>query len=661
MNTVASLSWRRTLMRALVIVLTAVAAATGATAYAQPSEQTGNLPDHLRKYVPGSAEWQASPWMTAETCRDRGGDFSVWTENVVSDAATLMEHFHADAYEMDPQLGQATSAGYQRIAANIDVPDGYCVDDVTRWVGADDTKPFGFSWGLDPEHQSVHSCGPADLDRTFEANLYIGAERAPCDGFYLACIHAEGDDTQACEAWNAFSDDYVRQVEDMRSQAWDEHSPVTENWAAQSVIGGWFEDLTRAIATGAASLMAEAMTFWTQTDRTGMLESPAIVRIQDMLRYVGIALLVGSIMWQGIVLVYRRKADPLVNTGLGLLSFIGWSTAGGAAAVLLNEAGIALANDVLDESIAAFATTVGDSLAGQVGVMTGAVFFLSIILFFLSVIQWIIGFFRMGALVILLALLPTAAAGQLNDATKPWLRKVLSWCLALILYQPIAAIVFAIGLQLIGEGDDLSTVLVGMSVIALAVISMPTMLRFFDWGGQRLVPSGGGGGGAAALGAAAMVASSRGAAAGFGRHMDHNGPATRGSSSESPGTGAPLVSPAIGGGDGPGNQPAAPGGAPEATIGAALGTVSSRPDGTVGEHDVTSAATGAPTGAATGNAASGSSSTNTGTSGYGTNVGRPAPDGAARLTAAPESPSSTPPPGSVPPTGAAPDTAGEQR
>jgi type IV secretion system protein TrbL len=368
------------------------------------------------------------------------------------------------------------------------------------------------------------------------------------------------------------------------------------------------------------------MSFWTRTDRSAMLQDPAITEIQSLLKYVGIVLLTGSMIWQGIVMMYKKKLDPLVSTGLGLLSFVGWSSLGGTVAVLLNEAGIALAGQVLDKSIDTFAKTVGDSLLGQVGAATGSTFFLSIILFFLSCIQWVLGFFRQGALVILLALLPTAAAGQLNESTKPWLKKVLSWCLSLILYQPIAAIIFAIGLQLIG-GQDLSSVLVGMAVIALAIISMPTMLRFFDWGGQKLTTGGGGGGGAMALGAAG---SALGGASGLSKFMDKSGPGSQGNDS----SGAVPVAPAHQG-DGPGGPSdsgsdqeggaQSPSGGP--STGEQGGTGMPEPGGSGG--DPTSAATGAVGAeAGTGAAATGSAGT-TAAAGGGGAMAAAGPAGAA--------------------------------
>ncbi len=606
-----------------------------------------NLPSDLQQYVPGSQAWESSLWMTSPPCASRGGDFSIWASSVITDTPSLLAYFQPKQFGPSPAqpeykpLFDAILSGYKQLTTEIApiLPAGYCVDEMTRWTTIDvSSKPFGFPWGVTKElgHQSQFSCRADAADRNTrqeqEYNHYIGAERAMCDGFYVDCTNAPEAEKARCEAWNTFSDEYVRRVEKLRYKAINEH-PAQLNGETETkiktpgeligeVAGGWFADLTKVIATGAAKIMAEAMTFWTRADRTAMLQSPAIANIQSLLRYVGIVLLVGSMIWQGIVMMYKRKLDPLISTGMGLLSFVGWSTLGGTLAILINEAGIALAAQVLDDSITTFSQAVGDSLIGQVGVSTGATFFLSIILFLLGVVQWILGFFRQGALVILLSLLPTAAAGQLNEATKPWLKKVLSWCLSLLLYQPIAAIIFAVGLQLMGSGKDLASVLVGMAVVALAVISMPAMLRFFDWGGQKLVNSGGGGGGAMAVGAAASALGGGGAAS-FSKFMDQNGP---GGGPQKQGSGAPLVNPAHTG-DGPGGpgeqpgseQPGAPGGpdTSQAPGGSGPGGDTGRSSGAEGGTDPTNAATGAVGAEAGVGAATGAGASGTGASGAG--------------------------------------------
>ncbi|MFL6126384.1 hypothetical protein [Actinophytocola sp.] len=605
-------------------------------------KDVGEIPAPLQKYLPGSPGWDSSPWMTSPACRDKGGDFSAWAAAVIVDTPELLKVFNADIFGPDaPKEGKARSdailAGYQQLATDLQgqIPAGYCVDDVKRWAGEDPKmRPFGFAWGM--VDTTIFSCTDTEpgVKESEYRNKWVGAERAPCDGFSVSCKHA-GADQKRCDAWNEFSADYTDRVYTLRATAINDHPASQQGEVdtrikspeelAGDIADSAFGKLATAIAKGAATFLAEAMTFWTRTDRSSMLKSPAIKSIQDSLWYVAVVLLVGSVMWQGILLLFKRKPDPLVNAGMGLLSFIGWSTLGGTVAVVLYEAGLALTTQVLDESIDKFATAMGTAMMANVVVSAPIIFFLAIILFLLACIQWFLGFFRMGALVILLALIPLAAAGQINESTKPWLPKVAGWSLALICYQPVSGLVFAIGFTLIGDGTDISTVLTGMATLGLAVMSMPTLHRFFDWGGRSFASGGGGGGGPMVVGAAASALGGS-----FAQYMDRSGPGGRGGGGGQagggggPGGGAPPVAGANfgdvpGGGPGSGGNGAPGGGGPRPQAGGVVPAVSGTPHGSpttaaAGGTAATSATSGAA-GSSTAAGASGVSAAGAGPAG----------------------------------------------
>ncbi|WP_406639166.1 hypothetical protein [Amycolatopsis sp. WGS_07] len=626
-----------------VVLVIVVIGLLGAPAAGAQTPDLPNLPGNLQKYVPGSPAWRAAPWTTSMTCLARGGDFSAWARSVIRDAPELLSYFQPKVFgpQRDPgssAMADAIAAGYRQTADEVlaRMPTGLCVDELTRWTAKDPlAKPFGFPWGVTEKdgHQSKYSCRPDAIDPSTppaqQYNRYVGAERGPCTGFWIECAHADAADKQRCTAWNAFSDDFVRRVDKLRDRAIADHPPLRHNDTdtrlkspgeiVGDVVGGWFADLTKAFASSAAKMLAWSATYWLRTDRSWMLTNPAIDDVRGMLHGVTVTILVGSLIWQGIQVMWKRKPDPLVSAGLGLLSFVGWSSMSTTLAIVLNEAGVALASQVLDKSIKSFADAVGGSLLGQVGAATGVTFFLSIILLLLGVVQWVLGFFRQGALEVLLALVPTAAAGQLTDGMRPWLRKVLTWCLSLIMYQPICAVVFSIGFLLIGDAKDLSSVMVGVTVVFLATIAMPVMMRFFDWGGQKFAGGGGGGGGAMALGAAASMLGGNGAVSAFTRLMDRTGP---GGGSEKPDDdGAPAVQLATHG-DGPGGpaDPSGGGGQPWGQPGGGTGGPPITPsgDGSSGGCDLAGTAASVGAAAASGGA---SAAAGAGSSGGATGTG----------------------------------------
>lgn len=210
----------------LLALLVSVLSAPSATAAPRDVDE---LPAALQKYVAGSPAWQSSPWMTARSCLDKGGDFSVWVENVIADTPELLRVFHSSAFgdqapEEDRPRNDAILAGYRTLASDLrsQVPAGYCVNDIKHWTGEDPaTKPFGFAWGT--TNTSIFSCTDENAGSGSPPHGWVGAERAPCDGFHLRCTAVAGVDLLRCAMWNVFSNLYVAKVEALRARAINAH------------------------------------------------------------------------------------------------------------------------------------------------------------------------------------------------------------------------------------------------------------------------------------------------------------------------------------------------------------------------------------------------------------------------------------------------------
>lgn len=242
---------------ALVALLAAVMIAPSATAAPRDLDE---LPASLQKYVVGSQAWLTAPWMTASSCRDQGGDFSVWVENVIADTPELLDFFDSSVFgdrvsDEDRPRGDAILAGYRALAADQGVPGGYCVNDIKRWTGEDpEMKPFGFAWGM--KDTSMFSCADSDTSSdtgsdanadgnaasSSDRNRWVGAERGPCDGFHLRCDGAAAvGDRLRCALWNVFSASYVAKVEDLRTHAINAHpatgtAPVVEKTSTWKTV-----------------------------------------------------------------------------------------------------------------------------------------------------------------------------------------------------------------------------------------------------------------------------------------------------------------------------------------------------------------------------------------------------------------------------------------
>jgi hypothetical protein len=180
----------------------------------------------------------------------------------------------------------------------------------------------------------------------------------------------------------------------------------------------------------------------------------------------------------------------------------------------------------------------------------------------LSLVQAVLMLFRQAALIILAGVLPLAAAGSVAPMTRTWIRKVTAWSLALICYKPAAAAVYAVAFTMIGSGGSPRTALMGFVMLAMSVVMLPALMKFFTWTTGAIAGSGGGGQflGAATVGAIAVGAMRYGPGAGASAAQGHAsylssqmGPPPPGSGPGGPAYGPPA-------GPGPGN-PGGPSGA----------------------------------------------------------------------------------------------------
>lgn len=136
-----------------------------------------------------------------------------------------------------------------------------------------------------------------------------------------------------------------------------------------------------------------------------------------------------------------------------------------------------------------------------------------------AVVQYLMMLFRDGAVLVLTVVLPIAAAGQFNRGSIFWLPKVVGWLLAFIFIKPGAALIYFLGLTLLGQAEGVQALATGICVMIAAIFAMPAMLRLVTFA-VTAAPMGSGAlagaatvSGIAASGAHVMASSRQAAAA----------------------------------------------------------------------------------------------------------------------------------------------------
>jgi len=320
--------------------------------------------------------------------------------------------------------------------------------------------------------------------------------------------------------------------------------------------------------------------------------------MQQWLLPITAAVAVAGVIAAGARMALTRRGNPLVDVTGGLLTLAAAATLGVAAPTLLLKVGDAWSTWVLNASTGGqFSQRLINALQLGDGAAPVVVIIFGVVAIVMSLVQAALMLFRQAALVILADALPLAAAGSIAPMTRTWIRKVAAWMLALICYKPAAAAVYATAFTMIGTGRGTRTVVMGFVMLALSVLMLPALMRFFTWTTGAIGTPGGGGQlfGAAAAGAIAVGAlrgAGGGPAAGQAAYLDtHLGSPPAGAP---PGgtSGSPPAGPAAPGSPGsPGAWPAGRQGTP------ASGTARGNPAAAAGPTGAAGAAGPVSTGA----------------------------------------------------------------
>ncbi|MBT0568619.1 hypothetical protein [Williamsia sp. CHRR-6] len=311
---------------------------------------------------------------------------------------------------------------------------------------------------------------------------------------------------------------------------WNKLNPVA---VATKELDNWFAQACESVGKFAGDLLTLSMSWWLRTGSIDVTSGLAITGSHAVQTVVMMIIALG-IIGSAITMVLTRRPGPAAELGMGAIKFVLIASLSTTILAGAMHAGDDFARQVTADGADQF----GPQMQQMLGIATlhnpGGVLLLGIVAAVLSGIQWLFGFIRQAGIVVLYAMLIFAAAGQLSSWGRQWFPRICSMLIALVLYKPAAAIMYSLGWKLMGTERSLSAVMVGLMVIALTMLALPVMLKFFAFISPAI--SGGGSAGTALAGIAggaglagqlgADVLSSFGASGGDGQsnYMDATGP-----------------------------------------------------------------------------------------------------------------------------------------
>ncbi len=238
--------------------------------------------------------------------------------------------------------------------------------------------------------------------------------------------------------------------------------------AAQAFVDGF--------ADGFSTIVTTMLTFWVDVP-TPALSGASITHLNGLVLWVQGVLLVASLLYVAGRMMMDRSGKAAGEGLRGVVTFVVLVGAGAAGINILASAGDHWASWIIDQSTEGNINARLEVLTGGSETLAGLGLGLEFIVALLGILSCLGQIFfllaRVGIITVLTGTLPLSAAGIGTPAGKAWLQRVLAWDLAFVLYKPAAALVYAGGFTLTGEGEDLTSVLSGLMLIILAIFALP--------------------------------------------------------------------------------------------------------------------------------------------------------------------------------------------
>ncbi|MFC9964442.1 hypothetical protein ACFVH4_09380 [Nocardia ignorata] len=285
--------------------------------------------------------------------------------------------------------------------------------------------------------------------------------------------------------------------------------------ASDSVIGSIAADLIDSLVSGLRLVMAWWTTFPSPELATSQGQpAPVLAQIREYTSGLQVVLLTAGIMFAAARLALAKRGAAageaqesflmLARATFGAMTF-------GVLITVATTAGDEFASWVVfDAARGDLDTAVGriadPRITGNLG--SGILLVLGVLGAISLLVQLVMLVIRQALLVVVVAVIPMAAAASGTGPGSQAYKRLVAWSLAFVLWKPVGALVYAIAFAVTGTEDDPDPqlVLLGMILMLMSVIVLPALIRLIA---PAVATLGGGGGAAAALaGAGAGIAMS---------------------------------------------------------------------------------------------------------------------------------------------------------
>lgn len=279
--------------------------------------------------------------------------------------------------------------------------------------------------------------------------------------------------------------------------------------AAQNVVDYWVEALNESLG----NVMITLGSFWTKgTVGMDVGNGSPIEFMQQHMQFVVTTVLVASMMACGIQMLVTRSNDELQRLGRGVITTLIVSGAGTTAITVGVAAADAFSTWLMDAATEGQSASFGSVIMSTANIPSGGLFVVLVMggaALIANIVQIGLLYLRAALLILVIAIFPVVAAASASKMGENWWRKLTGFVIAVILYKPVATIIYALGVRVLSSAagkediaDALTAYILGGIFLVAAALALPPLISFIM---PVTAAIGGGGLGFAAAGAGAVA------------------------------------------------------------------------------------------------------------------------------------------------------------
>lgn len=255
--------------------------------------------------------------------------------------------------------------------------------------------------------------------------------------------------------------------------------------AAQNVVDYWVEALNESLG----NVMITLGSFWTKgTVGMDLGKGSPIEFMQQHMQFVVVTVLVASMMACGIQIIVTRNNDALHRLGRGLITTIIVSGAGPTAVTIAVATADVFSTWLMDAATQGQSANFGSVIMSTATIPSGGLFVVLIMggaALIANVIQIGLLYLRAALLILVIAIFPVVAAASASKMGENWWRKLAGFVVAVILYKPVATIIYALGVRVLSSAagkedvaDALTAYILGGIFLVAAALALPPLISF---------------------------------------------------------------------------------------------------------------------------------------------------------------------------------------